>query len=48
MSRPTTMVVPSKSLRLALGVICGPILAGFMEARSGNNVVRPGIDALKN
>lgn len=34
MSRPTTMVVPSRSLRLALGVICGPILAGFMEARS--------------
>ena len=28
------MVVPSRSLRLALGVICGPILAGFMEARS--------------
>jgi len=34
MSRPSTMVVPSKSLRLALGVICSPILARFMEARS--------------
>jgi len=34
MSRPSTMVIPSKSLRLALGVICSPILAGFMEARS--------------
>jgi phosphoribulokinase len=33
MSRPTTMVIPSNSLRLALGVICGPILAGFMDAR---------------
>jgi hypothetical protein len=28
------MVVPNKDLRLALGVICGPILARFMEARS--------------
>ena len=34
MSRPTTMLVPSKSLRLALGVICGPILARLMGARS--------------
>jgi phosphoribulokinase len=33
MSRPTTMVIPSNNLRLALGVICGPILAGFMDAR---------------
>jgi phosphoribulokinase len=33
MSRPTTMLIPSKSLRLALGVICGPILARFMDAR---------------
>jgi phosphoribulokinase len=33
MSRPSTMVIPSNSLRLALGVICSPILAGFMEAR---------------
>lgn len=33
MSRPGTLVIPSKSLRLALGVICGPILAGFMDAR---------------
>ncbi|MEQ1661310.1 MAG: phosphoribulokinase [Thiobacillus sp.] len=33
MSRPGTMVIPSKSLRLALGVICAPILVGFMEAR---------------
>jgi phosphoribulokinase len=34
MSRPTTMLIPSKSLRLALGVICGPILARLMGARS--------------
>jgi len=33
MSRPTTMVIPSKSLRLALDVICSPILAGFMALR---------------
>jgi len=33
MSRPTTMVIPTNNLRLALGVICSPILAGFMEAR---------------
>jgi phosphoribulokinase len=33
MSRPTTMVIPSNSLRLALGVICGPILAGFMQLK---------------
>ncbi len=34
MSRRTTMVVPSRSLRLALSVICSPILAGFMDASS--------------
>ena len=34
MSRLSTMVIPSKSLRLALGVICSPILARFMDARS--------------
>jgi phosphoribulokinase len=34
MSRPTTMVVPNNNLRLALGVICSPILARFMETRS--------------
>lgn len=34
MSRPTTMVVPSRSLRLALGVICGPILTRFMESKA--------------
>jgi hypothetical protein len=28
------MVVPNNDLRLALGMICGPILARFMEARS--------------
>ena len=33
MSRPGTMVIPSNSLRLALGVICGPILARFMELK---------------
>lgn len=33
MSRPTTMVVSSNNLRLALAAICSPILAGFMEAR---------------
>jgi hypothetical protein len=27
------MVIPSNSLRLALGVICGPILARFMELK---------------
>jgi len=34
MSRPTTMVVPNNNLRLALGVICAPILDRFMEARN--------------
>jgi phosphoribulokinase len=34
MSRPTTMVVSNNYLRLALDVICSPILARFMEARS--------------
>jgi len=33
MSRPTTMVIPSNSLRLALGVICAPILTRFMELK---------------
>jgi phosphoribulokinase len=33
MSRPTTMVIPSGKLRLALEVICAPILAEFMDAR---------------
>ena len=43
MSRPTTMVVPNNDLRLALGMICGPILARFMEARSelGQATVSP-------
>ncbi len=35
MSRPSTMVIPCGELRLALEVICAPILAEFMEARSG-------------
>lgn len=34
MSRPTTMAIPASKLRLALEVICGPILAQFMESRS--------------
>jgi phosphoribulokinase len=33
MSRPTTMVIPCGKLRLALEVICAPILAEFMDAR---------------
>ena len=33
MSRQTTMVIPSGSLRLALEVICGPMLAQLMDAR---------------
>ena len=34
LSRRTTMVIPGNRLRLALDAICGPILAGLMEARS--------------
>ncbi len=41
MSRPTTMVVPSRSLRLALSVICSPILAGFMKARGKEKALAP-------
>ena len=33
MSRPTTLVIPCGKLRLALEVICAPILAEFMAAR---------------
>jgi phosphoribulokinase len=33
MSRPTTLVIPSGKLRLALEVICAPLLAEFMEQR---------------
>ena len=33
MSRPSTMVIPSGKLRLALEVICAPILAEFMAQR---------------
>lgn len=35
MTRPTTLVIPSGKLRLALEVICAPILAGFMARREG-------------
>lgn len=34
MTRPTTMVIPGGELRLALEVICAPILAEFMEQRA--------------
>jgi len=34
MSRPTTMVIPCGELRMALEVICSPILAEFIEARA--------------
>ncbi len=40
MTRPTTMVIPCGELRMALEVICAPILAGFMEARQ--SAVMPG------
>ncbi len=30
------MVIPTNNLRLALGVICSPILARFMEARGAD------------
>jgi phosphoribulokinase len=33
MSRPSTMVIPSGKLRLALEVICSPILAEFIDAQ---------------
>jgi phosphoribulokinase len=33
MTRPTTLVIPCGELRMALEVICAPILAEFMEAR---------------
>lgn len=35
MTRPSTLVIPGGKLRLALEVICAPILAGFMERREG-------------
>lgn len=34
MSRPSTMVIPCGELRLALEVICAPILAEFLDARA--------------
>ena len=33
MSRPSTLVIPCGELRMALEVICAPILAEFMDAR---------------
>jgi phosphoribulokinase len=31
MTRPTTMLVPGGELRLALSVICGPLVEEMME-----------------
>jgi phosphoribulokinase len=36
MTRPTTMVVPGGELRLALSVICGPLLEDMMEKRAAS------------
>ncbi len=39
MSRPSTIVVPGGKLRLALSVICGPILEEMMAKRRAAQAV---------